>query len=94
MLHLILEIGDRFLNMRDTDRERSVTRLPGKLPEGVKVSCAQAEDPPLISCIALATDIVVGKEVANAHDLQLHRCRAASFHFASRSHPRRPGIAP
>jgi hypothetical protein len=36
MFHLILDIGDRFRNMRDTDRERSVTRLLGKLPEGGK----------------------------------------------------------
>jgi hypothetical protein len=32
MLYLILDIANRFSNMRDTDRERSVTRLPGKLP--------------------------------------------------------------
>jgi hypothetical protein len=49
MLHLILDIGNRFRNMRDTDRERSVTSLPGRLREGAKVSCAQAEDPPLIA---------------------------------------------
>src|SRR4029077_7961731 len=28
ILHMILDIVNRFSNMRDTDRERSVTRLP------------------------------------------------------------------
>jgi hypothetical protein len=65
MLHLILEIGNRFSNMRDTKRERSVTRLPGKLPEGGKGFRRPGRGSTfdtLISCIASATDLVVGKE--------------------------------
>jgi hypothetical protein len=62
MLHLILDIGNRFRNMRDTDRTLRHQTARQTAGGGVKVSCAQAEDPPLISCVALATDIVVGKE--------------------------------
>ena len=32
MFYLILDIANGFSNMRDTDRERSVTRQPSKLP--------------------------------------------------------------